>query len=44
MGPNNVLEGFNVQQNWAIFAWFKTEPYPSPFNHVCEQRSSGLLS
>ena len=44
MGLNYVLKGFNLQQNWAIFAWFKIEYSPSTFNHVCEQRSTGFHS
>ena len=44
IGPNYVLEGFNLQQNEAIFAGFNIAHSPSPFNHVCEQRSTGLLS
>ena len=38
MGLNYVLEGFNLQQNWAFIAWLKIEYSPSTFNHVCEQR------
>ena len=43
MGLNYVLKGFNLQQNWAIFARY-IEYSPSTFDHVCEQRSAGLQS
>ena len=44
MGLNYVLEDFNLQQKLAIFAWFKIEYSPYTFNHVCEQRNTGLFS
>ena len=44
VGLNYVLEGFNLQQNLTIFAWFKIEYSPSTFNHVCEQINTGLHS